>query len=502
VILNDRNGRTLVHAGKLAQQSEAQLRLGTPQHVELLWENGLKMRVRLPIHDADGLNGTVITERPLPLLTLFFEDIRGLGESGEMVVCTAHGSKDLLCLPTRLNPRVFYVPRHIHGALLPMSHAVEGNAGVITASDYRGKQVIAAHSPIAQLGLGMVVKMDAGELYKPVYLRFQRVALLLLVLVALGILLLRWQVVPLARRLVESERKTRESEQRWHFALEGSQNGVWDWDLETNGVFFSRRWKEMLGYEEHEISGSLEEWDKRVHPEDKVRAYADIEKHMKGETAYYENEHRVRCKDGTYKWILDRGMIVSRDASGKPTRMIGTHTDITERKLAEETIRELSLTDELTGLRNRRGFLTLAQMEIALLRHTKRQMALLYIDLDDMKVINDSFGHLTGDLALQDVAQILRQTFRESDIICRLGGDEFAVLALETAGHTRDQFVKRLQEKIDLHNTTANRRYTIAISIGMVRVESGSKISLEELIAQADAEMYRIKQRRGARRKD
>lgn len=501
VILNDRNDRELVHAGKLVQQSGTQLRLNTPQHVELLWEKGLTMHVQLPIRDAKGLIGSVVAERPLPLLTLLFEDIRGLGETGEMAVCAARDD-DILCLPTRLNPGMFTVPRRIQGALLPMSHALDGSTGVITTSDYRNKQVIAAHSPIPQLGLGMVVKMDASELYQPIYLRFQRVALLMLILVALGILLLRWQVAPLARRIVESERKTRESEQRWNFALEGSQNGVWDWNMETNEVFFSRRWKEMLGYEEHEIQGSIEEWEKRVHPDDKARVLADIEKHTKGEAANYENEHRVLCKNGTYKWILDRGMIVSRDAGGKPARMIGTHTDITERKRAEETIRELSLTDELTGLRNRRGFLTLAQMEMALIRRTKRQMALFYIDLDGMKKINDSFGHSIGDLALRDMAQILRQTFRESDIICRLGGDEFAVLALETTGKPREQIIRRLQVKIDSHNNTANRQYTIAISVGMVHVESGSKTSLEELMAQADAEMYHAKQKRGAQRKN
>ncbi len=162
VVLNDRHGRELVHVGTLVQQPETQLRLNTPQHAELLWDNGLTMRLQIPIRDPGGPSGTVIAERPLPLLTRLFSDIRGLGETGEMVVCAARGD-DILCLPTRLNPKVFSVPRRLHGALLPMSHALDGNTGVITTSDYRGQQVIAAHSPIPQLGLGMVVKMDAAS---------------------------------------------------------------------------------------------------------------------------------------------------------------------------------------------------------------------------------------------------------------------------------------------------------------------------------------------------
>ncbi len=109
-----------------------------------------------------------------------------------------------------------------------------------------------------------------------------------------------------------------------------------------------------------------------MHPDDKARAYADIEKHLKGETPYYQNEHRLLCKDGTYKWILDRGMVVARDPAGNPTRMIGTHTDITGRKQAEETIRELSLVDDLTGLRNRRGFFVLGELQLSLARRLGR----------------------------------------------------------------------------------------------------------------------------------
>lgn len=137
----------------------------------------------------------------------------------------------------------------------------------------------------------------------------------------------------------QAEDALRESEERWKFALEGAGDGVWDWNAQTNEVFFSRRWKEMLGYEEHEIGNTLDEWDKRVHPDDKKMVYGEIEKHFRGETDVYVSEHRVLCKDGTYKWILDRGKIIKRTDEGKPLRVIGTHTDITERKRAEEELR-------------------------------------------------------------------------------------------------------------------------------------------------------------------
>ncbi|MDH5547237.1 MAG: ATP-binding protein [Gammaproteobacteria bacterium] len=130
----------------------------------------------------------------------------------------------------------------------------------------------------------------------------------------------------------------RESQERWQFALEGAGDGVWDWNVATGSVFFSRRWKSMLGYADDEVSENIKEWNIRVHPEDKDKTIADLNRHMNDEIDYYENEHRMRCKDGTYKWILDRGKVVERDKEGRPSRVIGTHTDISERKKNEERL--------------------------------------------------------------------------------------------------------------------------------------------------------------------
>jgi len=122
------------------------------------------------------------------------------------------------------------------------------------------------------------------------------------------------------------------SEERLRFSLEGTGDGLWDWNLKTNEVYFSKRWKEMLGFQDNEIKGNLDEWKNRVHPQDLEKVYSDIKEHLEGKSDAYRNEHRVKCKDGSYKWILDRGMIVSRDADGVAERMVGSHSDISQSK--------------------------------------------------------------------------------------------------------------------------------------------------------------------------
>ncbi|MDZ8259675.1 diguanylate cyclase domain-containing protein [Nostoc sp. ChiQUE01b] len=141
-----------------------------------------------------------------------------------------------------------------------------------------------------------------------------------------------------SRKQIEAALKT--SEERWQYALEGNGDGVWDLNAETNEVFFSRGWKQMLGFAEDEIGNTLSEWEERVYVDDKARVIGEIIKHLYGETQQYVSEYRIKCKDGTYKWILDRGQISSRAANGFPLRMLGTHTDITERKRMEEALRE------------------------------------------------------------------------------------------------------------------------------------------------------------------
>lgn len=154
---------------------------------------------------------------------------------------------------------------------------------------------------------------------------------LLLSLILWGMVNSREQAI---RRAQKISGDYQDSEDRWKFAIEGSGDGLWDWNIVGGSAFFSRRWKEMLGFDEHEIGDGLEEWSQRVHPDDMPATLAILHDYLDGKTSHYLSEHRVKCKDGRWKWILDRGMIVSRNVDGKPLRMIGTHTDITREKEA------------------------------------------------------------------------------------------------------------------------------------------------------------------------
>jgi diguanylate cyclase (GGDEF)-like protein/PAS domain S-box-containing protein len=136
------------------------------------------------------------------------------------------------------------------------------------------------------------------------------------------------------------QEKARKIEERWQFAIEGSNQGLWDWDVQANRRFISHRWKEMLGYADDEINDSPDEWDRLIHPEDKALVYDAIDKHFSSLMTSYESEHRVRCKDGSYLWVLDRGKVTNRDQDGKPLRMLGTQTDISKRKTAELAVME------------------------------------------------------------------------------------------------------------------------------------------------------------------
>jgi diguanylate cyclase (GGDEF)-like protein len=168
-----------------------------------------------------------------------------------------------------------------------------------------------------------------------------------------------------------------------------------------------------------------------------------------------------------------------------------------ERHKGQSRLHNLSLVDELTGIYNRRGFMTIASQQVKLAQRTQTPWMIIFADVDGLKKINDTFGHPEGDQALREIARLLKSTFRESDVIGRIGGDEFAILALAATESVAKSFTRRLQSMVDALNATPGRKYNIAISLGMAHFDPQNPLRVEEVLAQADAAMYALRRKQG-----
>ena len=222
-------------------------------------------------------------------------------------------------------------------------------------------------------------------------------------------------------RQVVDARQLRRAEERYALAVQGANDGLWDWDLIRNTVYFSPRWKEIIGHQD-EIGDSPDEWLSRVCLEDIGQLHADIQTHRAGHSPHLENEHRIRHRDGTERWALCRG--IATRAKGNATRMAGSLSDITERKQNEEQLRFDALHDKLTKLPNRTLLMNLLDRAVEQKkRHPEHNFALLFLDLDHFKNINDSFGHLVGDDLLVLIAKRLKDCLSSDCTAARLSGD-------------------------------------------------------------------------------
>lgn len=223
--------------------------------------------------------------------------------------------------------------------------------------------------------------------------------------------------------------KLKASEELWKFALEGSGDGVWDWDIDKDIAHLSHRYKEMFGFNDDDIStSSAKDWNNRIHPDDIASMNEAVNNYLTGVSKKYIHEHRIICKDKSIKWVLSRGMIVKRDKNGKPLRMVGTHTDITEHKSLESKLENLAHFDSLSNMPNRILLSDRLNLALAYAKREKNLLAVMFLDLDLFKEINDLHGHETGDIVLKKVSSQLVKCVRESDTVARMGGDEFVVL--------------------------------------------------------------------------
>jgi diguanylate cyclase (GGDEF)-like protein/PAS domain S-box-containing protein len=286
----------------------------------------------------------------------------------------------------------------------------------------------------------------------------------------------------------------RESEERYALSARGANDGLWVWDLGAGTVYYSDRWKEMLGFTKDEIGDSPEEWFSRVHPDDVATLRADIDAHRHHATRSIEHEHRMRAKNGDYRWMLARGVAV-RDAAGDATRIAGSQTDITDRKFAIDRLMHDAFHDALTGLPNRALFMD--RLDTVMERARRRaghEFAVLFLDLDRFKVVNDSLGHALGDMLLIGVGERLRNALRATDTVARLGGDEFTILLEINNLADAVRMAERIQDELRVPFRVGEHEIFTTASIGIALSATGYERP-HDVLRDADIAMYRAKSR-------
>ena len=296
-------------------------------------------------------------------------------------------------------------------------------------------------------------------------------------------------LVGIARDITERKRADeaiRESEERYHSLVDSTEDSIYLVDGNYKYLFINKKHLSRLGLSGDEYLGCAYS---DLHSPDDTKWF--VEKASKvfstGESIIHEHKS---LSDGRY-FLLTLSPVKKPD--GTITSVTVISKDVTELKSMEEELKALALTDELTGLYNRRGFFALVEQLLKLSKRQKTGMFMLYADVDNLKEINDTWGHKEGDLVLIDIANILKKNYRESDIIGRIGGDEFVVIPVGTTGDNIEEITARLQKSIQVHNAKGNRSYKLSLSLGTAYYDPENPCSVDELLAQGDKLMYEQK---------
>jgi len=282
------------------------------------------------------------------------------------------------------------------------------------------------------------------------------------------------------------EQSLKDGEEKYRSLVESTNDSIYVVDRNYKYLFMNKKHIVRMGFSGNEYLG--QEYSKFHTPEETELFIA------KANTVFDSGKsitHEYKSKrDGRY-FLLTLSPIKKDDAKVKAVTVVSK--DITDYKIAEEKLHNLSLSDELTGLHNRRGFFAVAGQFLKLARRQKEGTFMLYADIDNLKEINDTFGHKEGDQVLIETANILKRNYRESDVIARLGGDEFVIIPIGTAKDNIGIITSRFEKSIETYNSTSNRGYKLSLSYGLAYYDPENPCSLDELLMQADKAMYEHK---------
>ena len=255
-------------------------------------------------------------------------------------------------------------------------------------------------------------------------------------------------------------------------------------------IYESKALERIMGLKPDELAGK--DIFQYVHGDDKEHVKTAFKALINDHSVSYGVQFRFMHKDRSWRYLESIGRSLV-DSNGKIICIVNSR-DVSDRVKTERQLVELSLSDALTGLYNRRGFLTLFEQQLRVAKRNCSNLYILFIDLDGLKYFNDTFGHSVGDMVLLDTAQLLKQTFREVDTISRIGGDEFVVLLSSEYGFVdKNVILERLQKKIKLFNSVNNKHYELSMSIGIEEINPKEPINIDQVLHDADKKMYEQK---------
>jgi len=486
-------GDEVVSAGNFIDNPVMRVQLHGPFATELLWREGYYLRTRLALHDGTRLVGHAVAEEPFPELTRLKLLADSRGETGEMALCAiAPAETAMRCFPLRSNPDAALVPRTIRGKVLPMSRALDFETGVEETLDYRQHRVLAAYGPVGFTGLGMVIKIDAAELNEPLGRRFGEAMLMLFALAAGGVWLTRRRLRPLTAALVNAREESARVAQQFKAAAESSLDAYFILDCvrDTRGAIANFRVSYMnasgevlSGRPSEEIRGrTLQE----ALPPAEAAFFLDRYRRIVQTGESLNEEFRTTNSEVGVLWVAHQAVKLGDGVSV-------TARDITQRKTIEAQLRERAENDVLTGMPNRARFFERLEGGLKRARAERTGVAVLFLDLDHFKQVNDRNGHAAGDAVLVEFARRLRSSVRETDIVARLGGDEFAILLADIDATSEAETVAmHIVAAIGEPFVVEGRRLHVTTSIGIGYCARGMETA-QSLLARADRKLYQAK---------
>lgn len=501
VVLRTRQGTSIARAGRLMKRSRRAVPLRGLPRAQLLWNArlGFVFRRRVPVRDHGRRIGELVAEIRLPMFDSLFGAVKTLSPSANLTLCGPHG-RLMACFPNTAQPRypLPIMARSLAGRPLPMSYALAGHAGFTVRQNYLKRQVAAAYTPVAHLGLGMVLSMNMAALEAPIWRRLGAILFLVCAVLVGALLALRWRLAPLVADLVSSERAAREAIRLWRGSedhvravLENVDEGIVT--MSEMGIIetINPACERLFGYSESDLKGKN---IAILMPEPHRSQHGDYLKHYRetGEARIIGSGRELvaRRRDGS-EFPID--LRVSEFILDGQRRFIGTIRDTSGRKAIENRMHHMATHDALTNLPNR----TLIQIRMEqLIRRAGRNgqfFAVMFVDLDHFKVVNDSLGHDAGDQLLCLVARRLTDLLRAEDTVGRLGGDEFIVIAANLVTPLDASLIaEKLIKALSTPYVVEGRSLTIGASIGVALYPQDGR-SVDTLLKHSDMAMYQAK---------